>query len=133
MCVRVTNGLSEWFHVCVGLRQGCGMSLWLFNMYMDGVVREVNARVLCNGCELWNGNERLRLNQLLFADDAALVADSVENLQKIVVEFGRVCTRRKLSVNVDKCKVLRCAREVQVGDMNSYKAEWRSARRGANV
>ena len=29
-----------------------------------------------------------------------------------------MCTRRKLSVNVDKCKVLRCAREVQVGDMN---------------
>ena len=85
---------------------------------MDGVVREVNARVLGNGCELWNGNERLRLNQLLFADDAALVADSVENLQRIVEEFGRVCTRRKLSVNVDKCKVLRCAREVQVGDMN---------------
>ena len=27
-------------------------------------------------------------------------------------------TRRNLSVNVDKCKVLRCAREVQVGDMN---------------
>ena len=100
----------EWFPVCVGLRQGCVMSPWLFNMYMDGVVREVNARVLGNGCELWNGNERLRLNQLLFADDAALVADSVENLQRIVEEFGRVCTRRKLSVNVDKCKVLRCAK-----------------------
>ena len=55
------------------------------------------------------GNKRLRLNQLLF-DNAALVADSVENLHRIVVEFGRVCTRRKLSVNVDKYKVLRCAR-----------------------
>ena len=81
-CVRVANGLSEWFPVCVGLRQGCVMSPWLFNMYMDGVVREVNARVLGNGCELWNGNERLRLNQLLFADDAALVADSVEKLAR---------------------------------------------------
>ena len=78
----------------------------------------MNARVLGNGCELWNGNERLRLNQLLFADDAALVADSVENLQRIVEEFARVCTRRKLSVNNDKCKVLRCAREVHVGNMN---------------
>ena len=29
-----------------------------------------------------------------------------------------MCTRRKLGVNVNKCKVLRCAREVQVGDMN---------------
>ena len=30
-CVRVANGLSEWFPVCVGLRQGCVMSPWLFN------------------------------------------------------------------------------------------------------
>ena len=128
MCVRVANGLSEWFPVCVGLRQGCVMSPWLFNMYMccqrrgvrevDGMVREVNSRVLGNGCELWNDNERLRLNQLLFADDAALVAYSIENLQRIVEEFRRVCTRRKLNVNVDKCKILSCAREVQVGDMN---------------
>ena len=30
----------------VGLRQGCVMSLWLFNFYIDGVVKEVNAEVL---------------------------------------------------------------------------------------
>ena len=72
---------------------------------------------LVNGCPLWNGNERLRLNQFLFADDAALFADSLENLQRIVEEFGRVCTSRILSVNVDKCKVLRCAREVTLGDI----------------
>ncbi len=33
----------------VGLRQGCVMSPWLFNVYMDGVVREVNARVQDEG------------------------------------------------------------------------------------
>ena len=41
-CVRVGNDVSEWFQVNVGLRQGCVMSPWLFNEYMDGVVREVN-------------------------------------------------------------------------------------------
>ena len=35
--------------VNVGLRQGCIMSLWLFNVYMDDVVREVNGRVLGKG------------------------------------------------------------------------------------
>ena len=34
--------MSEWFPVNVGLRQGCVMSPWLFNVYMDGVVRGVN-------------------------------------------------------------------------------------------
>ena len=54
---------------------------WLFNVYMDGVVREVNVRVLGKGLELLRANgARFEINQLLFADDAALVADSEENL-----------------------------------------------------
>ena len=48
-CVRVGNDMSEWFQVKVGLRQGCVMSPWLFNLYFDGVVREVNERVLGRG------------------------------------------------------------------------------------
>ena len=41
-CVWVGNDVSEWFPVNVGLRQGCVISPWVFNVYMDGVVREVN-------------------------------------------------------------------------------------------
>ena len=41
--VRVGNEVSEWFPVRVGLRQGCVMSPRLLNLYIDGVVREVNA------------------------------------------------------------------------------------------
>ena len=54
---------------------------------------------------------RFEINQLLFADDAALVADSEEEkLCRLVGEFGRVCKRRKLRVNVGKSKVMRCSR-----------------------
>ena len=38
-CVLVGNDVSELFAVNDGLRQGCVMSPWLFNVYMDGVVR----------------------------------------------------------------------------------------------
>ena len=51
-CVRVGNEMSEWFPVRVGLRQGCVMSPWLFNLFIDGVVREVNTRVLGRGLGL---------------------------------------------------------------------------------
>ena len=47
--VRVVNDSSEWFPFNVGLRQGCVMSPWLFNEYMDGAVREVNVGCLENG------------------------------------------------------------------------------------
>ena len=80
------------------------MSSCLFNVYMDGVVQEVNVRVMSV-----NGG-RFEINQLLFADDTALVADSEEKLCRFLSEFGRVCERRKLRVNVGRSKVMRCSR-----------------------
>ena len=73
--------LSEWFPVNVGLRQGCVMSPWLFNVHKDGVVQDVNARVLGKGLGLLSGNGgRFEINQLLFADDTTLMADTEEKL-----------------------------------------------------
>ena len=86
------------------------ISPWLFNVYMDGVVREVNVRVLGKRLELLSANGGMfEINQPLFADDTAIVADS-EKLCRLVCEFGRVCERRKLRVNVGKSKVMRCSR-----------------------
>ena len=34
-CVRVKGNESEWFRIVSGVRQGCIMSSWLFNVYMD--------------------------------------------------------------------------------------------------
>ena len=83
-CVRVGNDVSEWFLVNVGLRQGCVMSPWLFNVYMDGVCREVNVRMLGKRLELLSANGgRFEINLLLFADDTALVTNSEEKLCEI--------------------------------------------------
>ena len=79
--------------------------------HMDGVVREVNVRVLGKGLELLSANGgRFEINRLLFADNTALVADSEEKLCRLVSEFGRVCERRKLRENIGKSKVMRCSR-----------------------
>ena len=92
-CVRVGNVVSDWFQLNVGLRQGCVMSPWLFNVYMDGVVREVNVRVLGKGLDLLSENGgRFETNQLLFADDTALVANSEEKLCRLgvsLVEYAK--------------------------------------------
>ena len=111
--------MSEWFPVNVGLRQGCVMPQWLFNVYMARVVREVNGK----GLELLSGNGgRFEINRLLFAaDDTSLVADSEEKLCGLVGECGRVCERRKLRVNVYKSKdikVMRCRRYGSWGRMD---------------
>ena len=52
----------------------------------------MNLRVLGKGLELLSVNGgRFQINQLLFSDDTALVADSEEKLSRLVSEFGRVC------------------------------------------
>ena len=117
--VRVRNEVSEWFPVRMGLRHGSVMSPWLFNLYVDRVVREVNARVLGRGLKLIDGNDNeWELNQLLFADDTVLAADSERKLCQLVTEFGRMCERRKLRVNVAKSKVMRCTRNEDGARLN---------------
>ena len=51
-CVRVGSKASESFQVKMGLRQGCVMSSWLFNMYMEGIVRVTGkgVKMRVDGC-----------------------------------------------------------------------------------
>ena len=95
------------------------MSPWLFNVYMDCVVREANARVLTERLELLSKNDsRFETNQLVFADDTAPVADSEDKLCRLVSEFARVCERRNMKVNVGKSKVMKCSRYGNVGRLH---------------
>ena len=74
----------------MGLRQRCAMSPWL-NIYMDGVVREVNARMLGMGLSLVNSDDReWKINHLLFVNDTALLADSEEKLCQLVEDWTSV-------------------------------------------
>ena len=107
----VGNEVGKWFPVRVGLRQGCVMLLWLFNLHIDGVVREINARVRGRGLKLVDGNDNgWELNQLLFADDTVVVTDSERKLCQLAAEFETVCERRKSWENVGKSKITRCTR-----------------------
>ena len=60
--------LSESFTIGVGLKQGCVMSPWLFNIFMDWCMREMNAKV-------GNVGTRLKLNGMGWAVVACLLAD----------------------------------------------------------
>ena len=57
--------------------------------------------------ELRNERGRWRdVKQVLHANDTVFSAESREDLQYIVNEFGRMCDRMKLKITVDKSKVL---------------------------
>jgi len=90
--------------VKAGIQQGCVMSPWLFNIFMDGVMREVKGKAGEVGAHMWDDrrNREWKVEWLMFSDDTVLVGDSEQKLQKLVKDFGSVCKRRKLVVNVGK-------------------------------
>ena len=56
-------GVNEWFLVNVGLRHGNVMCRWLSNVYMNGVVLEVNAMVFGKGLDMLSANRgRFQIN-----------------------------------------------------------------------
>ncbi len=69
-CVRVGGKCSESFVVEVGVRQGCVMSSWMLNIFMDGCMREMKCKVLHTGAKLRLNGEVWSVVTCLFADDS---------------------------------------------------------------
>ena len=74
-CVKMDGGPSDSFVIGVEVRQGCIMSPWLFNIFMNGCMREIKATAEKIGA-------RLKLNEVgwsvvacLFANDKVLLAE----------------------------------------------------------
>ncbi len=75
-CVKIGGETSEHFEIKVGLRQGCVMSPWLFNIYMDDVMREVKGKVGEAGVRMHAEGRKWVLNFTLFADDTVFSAEN---------------------------------------------------------
>ena len=90
--VRVKWGESEHFRTDSGVRQGCIMSPWLFNVYMDGVMKEVKKGMGRSGVSFLEDGREWRLLGLLHADDLFLCGESEEDLRVMVGRFAGVCS-----------------------------------------
>ena len=55
---------------------------------------------------------------LMFADDTVLLDDDEKALQRLVNDFGRVCRKRKLTVNVEKSKVMKVSKNGDQNELN---------------
>src|SRR5215468_2969961 len=99
-CVRVNGGTSGYFKIGQGVRQGCVMSPWLFNVFMDKCIRRACQDI--NGISIGNTNVQI----LMYADDAVLVAESMNDLQQMLSKFADTCENMDLKVNARKTKVV---------------------------
>ena len=77
---------------------------WLFNVFMDGVVKGMEREG--KGIRLRSGEGEWEVSVLLFADDSVLVAESGEKLRMLMKEFVRECASKGLRANSTKNKVM---------------------------
>ena len=105
-CVRVDGEVSEWFEVKQGVRQGCPLSPWLFNIFLDMVVRE--ARTNFYGVKL----DTCQVQVLLFADDTVLITEREEDLQHNNRALQTAVKEHKLAVNWTKTNTMAIGREI---------------------
>ena len=114
--MRVGDREYEWFGVHKGVRQGCTLSPWLFNVFVDNVTREAR-REFVREMKLSSGD----VGVLLFADDMVIMAESKEGQQSNLQVLSEAMGRWDLKVNWKKIKVMKVARkrggcEVRIGD-----------------
>ena len=98
--VRVNGSLTDWFPTCVGVRQGCIISPPLFNIILEVAMlnalydQDIGARI--------NGHI---INNLRFADDIALIAETEEDLQKLVTLVSSSSSQLGLKISITKTQV----------------------------
>jgi len=86
--VKVAGTLSEWFPVKKGVRQGCVLSPYLFNILAEMVMRET--------LDGFQGGLQIggrMITNLRYADDIILLATSETELQELVDRLDRVSCR----------------------------------------
>ena len=94
--VRVKGGESEFFRTNSGVRQGCIMAPWLFNVYMDAVMEDVKIGMGRKGVRFLEEGREGRLTGLLYADNLVLCGESEEEQRTMVGRFAEVCRREEI-------------------------------------
>ena len=99
--IKVAGTLSEWFPVKKGVRQGCVLSPYLFNILAEMVMRET--------LDGFQGGLQIggrMITNLRYADEIILLATTEAELQELVDRLDRVSRRYSLLINIDKTKVM---------------------------
>ncbi|KAI5714823.1 hypothetical protein M8J77_005970 [Diaphorina citri] len=101
------NQESEKAKIKKGVRQGCNISPYLFNIYIEKAIEE--CKECCTGIVL-NG---VRIQMLRFADDIALLAPDEFNLKRSLECMNEVLAEYKMKMNMTKIEILVSKREAE--------------------
>ena len=100
--VRTEHGTTDWFQIRKGVHQGCILSPCLFNLYAEYIIRNARLDETQAGIKI----SRRNINNLRYADDTTLTAESEEELKSLLVKVKEESEKAGLKLNIQKTKIM---------------------------
>ena len=93
---------QDWFQIGKGVHQGCILSPCLFNFYAEYIMRNAGLEEAQAGIKIAGRN----LNNLRYADDTTLMAESGEELKSLLMKVKEESEKVGLKLNIQKTKIM---------------------------
>ena len=100
--VRSGHGTTDWFQIGKGVCQGCILSPCLFNFYAEYIMRNAGLNEVEAGIKIAGRN----INNLRYADDTTLMAESKEELKSLLMKVKEENEKVGLKLNIQKTKIM---------------------------
>ena len=94
--VRTGHRIADWFQIGKGVRQGCILSLCLFNLYAEHIKRSTELDEAQAGIKIAGRN----INNLRYADDITLMAENEEKLKSLLMKVKEESEKVGLKLNI---------------------------------
>ena len=96
--VRTGDGTTHWFKIGKGIRQGCILSLCLFNFYAEYIMQNAGLDESQAGIKTVGEN----INNLRYAGDTTLMTESEEELKHLLMNVKEKSEKAGLKLNSKK-------------------------------
>ena len=100
--VRTGHGTTDWFQIGKGVHQGCVLSTCLFNLYEKYIIINTGLDEAQAGIKI----ARRNINNLRYADDTTLMAESEEELKSLLMKVKEESENVGLRLNIQKMKIM---------------------------